>query len=66
MKNSCTACKGTGLGPLYWFPVNTKVVWANGEPARCGYCSGSGKRKEQVFNWMKEDNPEKYIRKAKR
>jgi DnaJ-class molecular chaperone len=61
----CTACEGTGNGPSYWFPANTKVVRANGDPPKCYYCGGTGERKEQVFNWMKDSAPEKYLKDKK-
>lgn len=55
----CTACKGTGDG---WepFPSNTRVL---GDVSHtCRYCDGTGTRQTQIFNWMKEDYPEKYLK----
>lgn len=60
-KDTCTACNGTGIGLMEW-PANTKVVVAQ---PKCRYCDGTGKRKEQVFNWMKDPEPEKYLKDKK-
>jgi hypothetical protein len=64
-ENSCTACKGTGIKFIPRIKGNTRV-YPDGR-VNCRFCYGSpGSRKQQIFNWMREDNPEKYIKKAKK
>lgn len=47
---------------MVW-PSNTKVVDAK---PKCSFCDGTGNRKEQIFNWMRDDQPEKYIIKPRK
>lgn len=59
-ERSCSACKGSGVLESN-FTGNTKVSPSIIE--QCSYCGGTGSRKFQIFNWMKDPNGEKYIHK---
>jgi DnaJ-class molecular chaperone len=59
-EKTCTACKGSGVSESN-FSGNTKVSPSIVE--ECVYCGGTGSRKYQIFNWMKDPNGEKYISK---
>jgi DnaJ-class molecular chaperone len=56
----CSACKGSGVSESN-FSGNTKISPSTVE--RCVYCGGTGSRKYQIFNWMKDPDGEKYISK---
>lgn len=59
MEEACTACKGLKqiIDPV--ITNNTRIH--PGVLIECIYCKGSGLRKDQVFNWMRSPDGEKYI-----
>ena len=59
-ERKCSACKGTGVLEHHYMG-NTKISPTKIE--ECSYCGGTGSRKYQIFNWMRDPNGEKYISK---
>jgi DnaJ-class molecular chaperone len=58
-KNRCTACDGIGITKRYF--IGTVKVYPP-EEIKCHFCNGTGKRKEQIFNWMQEEETKKPLR----
>lgn len=57
----CTACDGKGWRRVPRIAGNVKV-YPDGK-VNCRFCNSTGKRKYQVFNWMKDPEGDKYIKK---
>ena len=54
----CSACKGKGEVEIH-YAGNTKISPPHME--KCNFCSGTGYKRYQIFNWFKDPKGDKYM-----